>query len=157
MQYDVTLKTLPQRYVANLRKVIPSYDDEGELLWMQMEKDLDGSWPPVADPCYSLAIYHDEGYKESDIDVEIQIAVQGTHEDVGDVVFKTVEPVEVASAIYRGSYDQSCKANGAVAKWVSDNGYDYAGPMINIFHVSPHDDPNPENWITEVCCPIKKK
>lgn len=156
MQYDVTLKALPKRYVASLRKVIASYDDEGEL-WMQMEQELNGAIPAVDSPSYPLAVYHDEGWKESDIDVEIQIAVQGKHEDTENVIFKTVEPIEVASAIYKGCYSQSYKANGAVAKWVSENSYDYADPMINIFHVGPHEDPNPESWITEVCCPIKKK
>jgi len=124
---------------------------------MQMEAEQGGTIPQVSSPSYPCAIYHDEGWKESDIDVEIQVAVQGKYENTENVTFKTVAPVEVASAIYKGDYDQSYKANGAVAKWVAENGYDYAGPMINIFHVSPHDDPNPENWVTEVCCPIKKK
>ena len=39
MKYDVTLKTMPQRYVASLRKVIPSYQDE-QLLWEQMGKGV---------------------------------------------------------------------------------------------------------------------
>jgi len=156
MNYDVALKTLPQRYVASLRKTIPSYDHDAEL-WIQMEKELGGQIPAAHPPSYPLAIYHDEGWKESDIDVEIQISVQGKHENTKRVTFKIVEPIEVASAIYKGSYDQSYQANGAVARWASENGYDYAGPMINIFHVNPGDDPNPDNWVTEVCCPIKKR
>ena len=111
----------------------------------------------MANPSYSLAVFHDQGYKESDVDVEIQIAVQGKYENTKTVIFKTVEPIEIASSVYKGSYDQIGAVNESIAAWVSDNGYEYNGPMFCIYHVSPGHDPNPENWVTEVCYPIKKK
>lgn len=37
------------------------------------------------------------------------------------------------------------------------NGYAYCGPMFNIYHVSPHETKNPEEFVTEACCPIQKK
>ena len=37
------------------------------------------------------------------------------------------------------------------------NGYEAAGPMFNIYHVSPHDTKNPDEFVTEVCYPVKKK
>lgn len=166
MKYDVTLKEMPQRYVASLRKIIPTYQDEGAL-WNQMSEETgypfgangkgDRCALQMATPSYSLAVFHDEGYKESDVDVEIQIAVQGKYENTENVIFKTVEPVEIASAVYKGGYDQINEVNEAVAVWVSDHGYDYNGPMFSIYHVSPGHDPNPENWVTEVCYPVKKK
>ncbi|MCL1796079.1 MAG: MerR family transcriptional regulator [Clostridia bacterium] len=155
MKYDVTQKTMPQRYVASLRKKIPTYQDE-HTLWEQMGQEA-GCALQTDNPCYSLAVFFDEGYKESDVDVEIQIAVQGRYEDTENVIFKTVGPIDIASAIYKGSYEQIYEVNEAVAAWVSDNGYDYNGPMFNIYHVSPGHDPNPENWVTEVCYPIKKR
>jgi len=154
MKYDVTLKEMPKRYVASLRKIIPTYQDEGTL-WNQMSEEI-GCNLQMANPSYSLAVFHDEGYKENDVDVEIQIAVQGQYKNTENVIFKTVEPVKMASAVYKGSYDQITEVNEAVAAWVSDNGYDYNGPMFNIYHVSPGHDPNPENWVTEVCYPVKK-
>ncbi len=39
MDYNVTLKTVPERYVASVRQVIPAYDQEG-LLW----RSCAGSW-----------------------------------------------------------------------------------------------------------------
>ena len=154
MKYDVTLKTMPQRTVASLRKIIPTYQDE-HILWEQMNQET-GCKLQMASPCCSLAVFHDEGHKESDVDVEIQIAVQGKHENTENVVFKTVEPIEIASAVYKGSYEQVGAVNESVAAWVSDNGYTYNGPMFLIYHVSPGHDPNPENWVTEVCYPVKK-
>ena len=45
--------------------------------------------------------------------------------------------------------------NGAVISWVNDNGYECAGPMFNIYHVSPHETQNPDEYVTEVCYAVK--
>ena len=81
MNYDVVLKTLPERYVASLRRVIPAYDQEG-LLWQQLNEEIVPLHVKPVTPCYGLAIFHDEGFKENDVDVEIQISVAGTYQDV---------------------------------------------------------------------------
>jgi len=57
MKYDVTLKEIPKRYVASLRKTIPTYQDE-RLLWEQMGQET-GCALQMANPSYSLAIFHD--------------------------------------------------------------------------------------------------
>ena len=30
-------------------------------------------------------------------------------------------------------------------------------PMFNIYHVSPHETQNPDEFVTEVCFPVRKK
>ncbi|WP_077609381.1 MerR family transcriptional regulator [Clostridium sp. Marseille-P2415] len=156
MNYNVTLKTLPERYVASVRKVIPAYNKEGILWNILMTETADKNLQP-AENCLSLAVFHDEGYKESGVDVEIQTAVKGTYENTEHVVFKTVPPVEIASATYKGSYDQITEVNHAVANWVNDNSYEFNGAMFCIYHVSPAQTQDPEELVTEVCYPIKKK
>ena len=44
----------------------------------------------------------------------------------------------------------------AVAGWVTDNGYEFDGPAFNIYHVSPHETNDPEQFVTEVCYPVRK-
>ena len=72
------------------------------------------------------------------------------------VVFKTVPPVTFASVTFQGPYDKIQAANAAVAAWVRDNGYVFDGPAFNIYHVSPHETDNPEEFITEVCYPVRQ-
>jgi DNA-binding transcriptional MerR regulator len=156
MNYNVVLKTLPERYVASVRKVIPSYDQEG-LLWNTMMAETSGMNLQPDDPCYSLAIFHDEDYKEQDVDVEIQIALKDQHSNTENVVFKSVPAIEIASAIYKGSYNQITEVNHVVANWVNDNKYEFDGAMFCIYHVSPAQTPNAEEWVTEVCYPVKKR
>lgn len=154
MNYHVTCKTLPRRYVASVRQVIPAYNREGDL-WRVLEEVKDQNLK-MANPCYSIAIFHDEGFKESNPDVEIQITVEGDYQDTDHVVFKTVEPIQIASATYQGSYDYITKANHAVAKWIADNGYDFDGKSFCIYHVSPAETNDPNQLVTEVCFPVKK-
>ncbi|AEY67274.1 MerR family transcriptional regulator [Clostridium sp. BNL1100] len=157
MNYNVILKTLPERYVASVRKIIPSYNQEG-ILWSLLMTET----APIINfqqACCgeSLAVFHDEGFKENDVDVEIQMPVKGQYKNTENVVFKTVPAVEFASATYKGSYDQITAVNQAVAGWVNDNGYEFNGAMFCIYHVSPAQTNNPDELVTEVCYPVKKK
>jgi DNA-binding transcriptional MerR regulator len=156
MNYNVTLKNLPERYVASLRQVIPAYDQEGTLWNLMMAETAPLQLQP-ADNCCSLTIFHDEGYKDSDVDVEIQFTVKGSYQDTEHVVFKIMPVVEIASATYKGSYEQLTAVNRAVANWVNDNGYEFNGAMFCIYHVSPAQTQNPDELVTEVCYPVKKK
>ena len=156
MNYNVIQKVLQERTVASVRKTIPAYNQEG-ILWNILMTETALMNLQYADNCYSLAMFHDEGYKENDIDVEIQISVKGHYENTEHVIFKTVPDVEIASATYKGSYEQITAVNHAVANWVSDNDFEFNGAMFCIYHVSPAQTQNPNELVTEVCYPIKKK
>lgn len=65
--------------------------------------------------------------------------------------------VTVASCTFKGGYDQMDSAMAAVAAWVNDNGYEPDGPLFNSYHISPHETKNPQEFVTEVCCPVRKK
>ena len=156
MNYDVTLKTLPQRQVASVRMTIPCYEDEGRL-WSVLVSETAPLKLQADDPCYCTVIFHDRDFKESDVDVEAQKTVKGQYPDTEHVRFKTMPPVTFASATFRGPYSKMTEANAAVAAWVRDNGYEYDGAAFNIYHVSPHETQNPEEFVTEVCYPVKQK
>jgi effector-binding domain-containing protein len=111
----------------------------------------------TANPCYPLAIFQDEEHKEENVDVEVQVSVTGKYNDTENVRFVTAPAITVASAIAKGSYEGMPAVFKAIAEWATDNNYSFDGAIFNIYHVSPADDPNPENWVTEVCYPVKKK
>lgn len=156
MNYNVIVKTMPERYVASVRKVIPAYDQEG-MLWGIMMSETASMGMQIADNCNSLAVFHDDGFKESDVDVEVQMTVKGSYKNTENVIFKTVPAVEIASATYKGSYEQMPAVNQAVASWVEDNGYDFNDMMFCIYHVSPNQTQNPDEYVTEICYAVKKK
>ena len=91
------------------------------------------------------------------MDVEIQVAVTGKHEDTKHVKYKLDPPVQYASVTYKGGYDQIAKVNEAVASWIHANGYEFNGKSFCIYHAGPNETINPQEWVTEVCHPVKKK
>ena len=156
MNYPVTIKELPSRYVASVRRRIANYWQEQEL-WNTLAEETRAMNLQVCDPCYAMAVFHDEEHVEENPDVEIQMAVKGTYTDTANVKFKTVPAVRIASATFKGPYEQEPEVIQAVAKWVRDNSYEFDGPFFSIYHVSPHDTKNPEEYVTEVCFTVRKK
>ena len=58
MKYDVTIKTLPERQVASVRQIIPSYDREGDL-WSIYCQETARMKIQDGDPALCTAVYHD--------------------------------------------------------------------------------------------------
>ena len=155
MDYNIAVKTIPQRTVASLRMTLPSYEAEG-MAWDILMRETEPLHPVPDDPCLCCVLFHDDEYKESDVDIEIQKTVRGTYPDTEHVVFKTEPALTVASAIHTGPYSGLDTAMGAVARWVQDNGYTLTGPVLNIYHVSPHETQDPEQFVTEICYAVKQ-
>ena len=155
MNYHVSIKEIPERTVASVRKIIPSYNCEGDL-WSILMQEIQMENISIDHPSYSIAVFHDREYKENDVDIEIQLSILGKHENTKDVTFKNMESTNVASITVNGSYEQMTAVNEAAAKWIETEGYKLTGPMFNIYHVSPAMELDPNKWVTEVCYPINK-
>ncbi|MDF2514468.1 MAG: merR, partial [Herbinix sp.] len=156
LKYAVVLKTIPGREVISLRKIIPSREEEG-MLWGELDQEIIKQKLSLSKDCHALAIYHDDEYKDIDIDVEIQTAINGAGKDSDHVKFLTTPERKVVSVTFRGSYDQRPQVSKAIADWLEASDYVMDGPMINIFHVTPYETPEPQNWITEVCYTVTSK
>lgn len=153
MSVTVSHRILPARTTASLRGVIPTYADEG-LLWQRLMPALVAAGGGFAPDACAIAVFHDEDYKEHDVDVEVQIDVAAPFEPVGEIRCLEVPEQEVAVAVLNGPYDGIGEVMTAVGRWVPEHGYRFAGPMFNIYRVSPQQDPEPSHWVTEVCVPV---
>lgn len=156
MNYNVNIREIPERYAACVRMILPSYEQEG-LAWAALMRDTEQLNLIPDDPCICCALFHDGEHKESDVDVEVQKTVKGRYPDTGSVQFRTLPAVTVASCVIKGSYEQMSEAYAACSKWIEANGYALNGPVFNIYHVSPHETQNPEEYVTEVCWPVRRK
>lgn len=154
MKYDCIVKQMPERYVASVRKVLPKYEEEGRLWHILFSETAKLGMMPCGS---AMAKLHDKEHKERDVDVEVQIEVKGQYENTENVVFYTEPETTVASTTFKGSYDQFSDVYASLAAWVFENGYEFAGPMIDVYHVSPNDTQNPDEFVTEICCPIQKR
>jgi len=154
MNYNVTIKTIPERYAATLQMTIPRYEDEG-MVWQVMCEETDAMNLIPAEPCLAAVTYLDGEFKEENVELVAWKTVKGIYPDTEHVKFKTLPEVKVASCTVKGSYEQMNACYAAVIAWVNENGYTAAGPMFNIYHVSPNETQNPDEFVTEVCYPIE--
>lgn len=153
--YQIIRKEYPSQTVVSLRNTIPTYEDES-MLWSQMMVELGDQTLDYANPCNARAIFHDEEYRDQDVDVEVQMSVNKMGQNTDWIRFKTTQAQVVASTILKGSYEQVGAVNEAILQWVQNNHYTFDGPMFNIYLVGPNETEDPNEWVTEVCFPIKK-
>lgn len=155
MKYTVAQKTLPHRCVASVRQVIPTYAYEGRLWHIMMQETAPLKLPPApSDSC--MAIMHDESYVESNPDVEIQMVVDRLYPPTERVSFLELPALEYASVTFQGDYGKISEVSETLVSWMRENNCAFAGPMFNIYHTGPHETQNPDEWVTEVCVPIRK-
>ena len=156
MVFDVKLQKLPSVKVLSLRGIIPHYRDEG-VLWEKLGAYIGEKQITINGGGYST--YLDEEYKETDPDVEIAVPVNTLGDNEGEFVYKEYSEIEQAATVrfsgpFDGGYDAACEK---LANWMEDKGYIFAGPLRGHVIVSPHEDSNPENWLTELQVQVEKK
>ena len=156
MNYDVTIKTFPARYAATVSTTIPRYEEEGSV-WSILVGETAPLHLVPADPCLCGVTFLDGEYKEKDVEVMAWKTVKGSYPDTEHVKFRTLPEVTAASCVFKGGYDQISDVYAAMGTWIAANGYQPDGLMFNIYHVSPRETRSPDEFVTEACCPVKKK
>ncbi len=154
LRYSVEVKQIPSRTVVSIRDTIPFYDREGDL-WSILSRTLEQQQIPFETPAYDMAIYHNEGFVESGIDIELQRAVAWKGRDTDNVIFKEVSSTLAAVLTYEGEYHQISEIGELIANWAKDNHYTFCGQHFNIYHVSPATEKNAQKMVTEVGFPIQ--
>ena len=129
MSYNVTVKTIPERYAATVHTTIPRYEDEG-MVWSILVGETCRMELTPDDPCLCAVTFLDGEYKEKDVEVLAWKTVKGQYPDTEHVKFRTLPEVTVASCTFKGSYELITDVYAALTAWIDANGYSYAGPMF---------------------------
>ena len=124
--HEIVIKKVPAMQVASVREVIPTYGDIGQL-YGQIFKYTGRRRARPARP--ALSIYYDEGYRESDIDVEAAVPISKELPGDDSVKVRELPAVEeMACIVHKGSYDTMGEAYNQIMTWIETNGYHFAGP-----------------------------
>lgn len=153
-EYSIALKDFPKHDVVSYRQTIAAPNRES-VLWWGLANAVQSLNIQYSSPNLNIAIFHDEGFVEENLDVEIQKSVARKYPDTGIAKFKTIEPFTAATLTYKGHYVKLPEVYEAMARWIADNHYKIAGPHFNIYHVSPETQEAFEDMITEVCFPVE--
>lgn len=155
MKNQVVLKETPALKAASLRDTVANYSAQG-VLWNELFQYIESKNIKVLVPC--IAIYHDEGYKDQDVDIEVVAAVTEYGTETNRIKFKELPAVkEMACLIHEGSYEKLISSYNVISKWIAENHYDITGPGRECHLKGPWNEPNPDQWVTEIQLPVSKK
>ena len=150
--YEVVVKRLNAQWVASVRDVIPAYQDIGRLFG-----ELYGYVARLGAAGVPGATWHDDGYKEQDVDAEAFVYLKGRVPETDRVKVRELAAADVASVVHKGAFIRLCDAYNAIMQWIEANGYSVAGPSREIYLHCPQpvrqDD---ESCVTEIQVPVEK-
>ncbi len=175
---SVTVKHIPARIVISLRGIIHKFEDEG-LLWNDLKNICNQLQIKQTLSEYSFAITHriefcqapspaNQSNRVSEIDVEVQKVIEALPSAKitasasmlckrnHTLQFLQFPSCEVAALAFRGSYNQIGDINAYMNEWINKNHYKQSGSPFVTYFLSPGNEQNPENFITEACFPIVK-
>jgi effector-binding domain-containing protein len=151
-KYEIVIKKVEPQLIASVRDIVPTYPDVGRLygeLMPQLGRYGAGG--------LSAAIWHDEGYKDHDIDAEAVIFIKSRIPEDGRVKVRELSAATVASIVHNGPYNTLQLAYDAIGKWIEANGYHITGAPREIYLYCPEpvrqDDPA---YVTEIQFPVEK-
>ena len=154
MVYNVELKSLPAEKVLSLREIVPGPEQEPKL-WEKLAAFV--AKHSINAPAVGYSIYHDDDYKESDVDIEIAVVVPTFGADEGNFKFKELPAMpQVATIRFSGSYHGYGEAIGKLAKWIEANGYNMSGQVRGMAIKSYANCENEDDFLTELQIPVTK-
>jgi len=139
--YEVLTKAVEPLPVASVRTTVPS---AGQMpaacraMCTQLYAALEAE--RLAPAGVELAVYHNEDYTETELDVEIAVVIEqaqlGRALRVGGLALRTLEGSPLAAALlYEGGYSGLGAAVLALLSWVGQQGCAPAGPLREL-HLS---------------------
>ncbi|MEX1306998.1 MAG: GyrI-like domain-containing protein, partial [Eubacteriales bacterium] len=154
MNFNATIKSVPEYLVLSVRDIIPNYASEG-LLWERICQLEASKFAKVGGACF--AIYYDEGYKEANVDVEVVVEVDQPFENGKDYTCRKTEAVKtMVSVLVPGDFSHIAEGFAFAGEWIEQNGYQIAGESRQATLRGPWNESDPANYLTEVQIPVKK-
>lgn len=154
--YHVITKSLPEVIIASTRLQMSGYQ---ELFYKmpEMGLEMEKAGCECAEPTYCFTIYHDEGYREADIDAQLCEAVTERKADTDQVQFSVLPKVDLAACVlHKGPYDKLPLAYRAIVCFIEESGYEIIGHQRESYIDGVWNKDSDEEWLTEIQFPIRK-
>ena len=152
MASEVVLKDLGPQWIVSIREVIPGFRTIGALFGK-----LYGVLGAMALQGVAAAVFHDQEFKEHEIDVEVGVFLKQAVAVSGPLSVRELPSATAASIVHHGAFSRISEAYQAVLHWIDANGYRQAGPTRELFlHVSQPASRDDESNVTEIQVPVEK-
>lgn len=153
MPAEIVIKEVPKQWVASVRETIANYPSVGPL-YQRVAAALGAG---MAQQVMSFAIWHDPEYREANVDAEAGFYLYRPVEATDGIRVHELPSCTAASIMHNGAYRRLSEAYNALLRWVSDNGYEVAGPPRELYiHCTLPVRPDDESYVTEIQVPVSK-
>lgn len=156
--YNVTIKPIPPYPVISLRRKVDNYFEEGKLWNELMEFVQQEHIEYDKGSQNNVAIYYDEEYLDSNVDIEVCLIVKRLGKSKGAFTYQTLEPVaHMASMMVYGPYQNLAAAYCSFAEWIDKNQpYKMGSTSRQVTIINCQHTDNPEEYLTEIQIPLIK-
>ena len=146
----IELKEFNPVSVISVRDTI-SIDNIGAMFGKAFETAFKNGITPAGAP---MTVYHDIDFNYEHTDIEVVLPVNDEGRKIKPENFS---PGLCAYTIYTGAYSSIGDAYAAVMKWIETNGYKISGAPFDMYIKGPREASSPDEFVTEVYFPVKKK
>lgn len=151
---EVVVKKVPVVAGASVRETISTMGDIGRLfdeVFTHLGRHM---VTPEGPP---LGIYHDEEFRERDVDDEVALPVREAVPEEDRVKGRQLPAVEeMACIVHEGSYETVGATYGHLMAWVEANGYRISGPVREVYLQGPESGDDPSTYVTEIQLPATR-
>ena len=156
MKYQVTVKEIPEMIVYSSETVLEKYSDCMQWIpsvgaeCLKLNPGL-----KCAEPPYEFCEYLDGEYKETDIRIRHNEAVNAFGKENEHIKFRTLPAAKVLSIYHKGAYDNIGEAYAYIMEYAEKNGYDVSGLARESYIDGIWNKESVEDWLTEIQLPVK--
>ena len=152
-KYEVVIKHIEPQWVASIHDTLPQYTSIGMLFG-----ELIGHLAPLgAADSLCGAFWHDQDYKEQDVDAEAVAFLKNRLPENERVKVYELPGATVASLVHHGAYSKFPQAYEALWKWLETSGYKLVGPSRELYlHSTQPIRQDDESYVTEIQFPVEK-
>ncbi|MDT8718425.1 MerR family DNA-binding transcriptional regulator [Clostridium sp. 19966] len=153
--FSVKITTLASRKVVSLRANISKFEDEG-ILWEKLECKCIENNVKLLNNEYSYAITHSIDLVNNIIDTEVLRIVDEIPEKATGLKYYELPQSEAAVVSFKGTYSRVGDISSYVHKYIKGIGYEICYAPLRKYFISPNNECDSNNYITEYYYPIKK-
>jgi effector-binding domain-containing protein len=129
--YDVLVREMESQLVLSYREVVPD-DDRIQYMFEEAEIYIDSFKARADKP--PMTIYHDQEYRDRDIDAEIVLPLKFAIAGRDDMYVVQLPQIKTAACVvHTGEYATIYQAYNALLEWIEANGYRMSGPVREVY------------------------
>jgi effector-binding domain-containing protein len=154
MSYEIRVKELAAQPILSIRSRAPM-EQLGPLIAQALGEIFGYMGAMLANPAGPVIwmLHQNDGDQGADFETCVPVAERLAGS--GRIAMGEIAAGPVAYTLHRGPYEEMGPAYAALAQWVQEHGHEVAGPMRELYLVSPGDTKDPVEYRTEIQQPIR--